>query len=77
MKMMRPKNVYKNAGRETYKTQSNVLPKIQSADWSFKLIPMKESFEIAKTTDYNDVRYTDGDKKYSFWFDGNQSSFRS
>ena len=26
----------------------------------FKLIPMKESFEIAKTTDYNDVRYTDG-----------------
>lgn len=53
------KNVYKNTGRVTYKTQSNVA-KDQSADWSFKLIPMKESFEIAKTTDYNDVRYTDG-----------------
>ena len=43
----------------TYKTQSNVA-KDQSADWTFKLIPMKESFEIAKRTDYNDVRYTDG-----------------
>jgi len=53
------KNVYKNTGRVTYKTQSNVA-KDQSADWTFKLIPMKESFEIAKTTDYNDVRYTDG-----------------
>jgi len=53
------KNVYKNTGRVTYKTQSNVA-KDQSADWTFKLIPMKESFEIAKRTDYNDVRYTDG-----------------
>ena len=52
-------NVYKNTGRVTYKTQSNVA-KDQSADWSFKLIPMKESFEIAKTTEYNDVQYTDG-----------------
>ncbi|EKS20343.1 LPXTG-domain-containing protein [Streptococcus sp. F0442] len=52
-------NVYKNTGRVTYKTQSNVA-KDQSADWSFKLIPLKESFEISKTTDYNDVEYTDG-----------------
>lgn len=54
------KNVYKNTGRVTYKTQSNVA-KDQSADWTFKLIPLKESFEIAKRTDYNDVRYTDGE----------------
>lgn len=53
------KNEFKNTGRVTYKTQSNVA-KDQSADWSFKLIPLKESFEISKTTDYNDVRYTDG-----------------
>ena len=53
------KNVYKNTGRVTYKTQSNVA-KDQSADWTFNLIPMKESFEISKTTDYNDVQYTDG-----------------
>ena len=37
------KNVYKNTGRVTYKTQSNVA-KDQSADWTFNLIPMKESF---------------------------------
>ncbi|WP_449159814.1 Cna B-type domain-containing protein [Streptococcus sp.] len=53
------KNVYKNTGRITYKTQSDVA-KDQSADWTFKLIPLKESFEISKTTDYNDVQYTDG-----------------
>lgn len=53
------KNEFKNTGRVTYQTQSNVA-KDQTSDWSFKLIPLKESFEISKTTDYNDVRYTDG-----------------
>ena len=53
------KNEFKNTGRVTYQTQSN-LAKDQTSDWTFKLIPLKESFEISKTTDYNDVRYTDG-----------------
>lgn len=53
------KNEFKNTGRVTYQTQSNVA-KDQTSDWTFKLIPLKESFEISKTTDYNDVRYTDG-----------------
>ena len=54
------KNEFKNTGRVTYQTQSN-LAKDQTSDWTFKLIPLKESFEISKTTDYNDVRYTDGE----------------
>ena len=53
------KNEFKNTGRVTYQTQSNIA-KDQTSDWTFKLIPLKESFEISKTTDYNDVRYTDG-----------------
>ena len=43
----------------TYKTQSNVA-KDQSADWSLSWFLVKESFWNCKTTDYNDVRYTDG-----------------
>lgn len=54
------KNEFKNTGRVTYQTQSNIA-KDQTSDWTFKLIPLKESFEISKTTDYNDVRYTDGE----------------
>ena len=54
------KNEFKNTGRVTYQTQSNVA-KDQTSNWTFKLIPLKESFEISKTTDYNDVRYTDGE----------------
>lgn len=54
------KNKFKNTGRVTYQTQSNIA-KDQTSDWTFKLIPLKESFEISKTTDYNDVRYTDGE----------------
>ena len=53
------KNEFKNTGRVTYQTQSNVA-KDQTSNWTFKLIPLKESFEISKTTDYNNVRYTDG-----------------
>ncbi|MDU5561718.1 MAG: adhesin, partial [Streptococcus parasanguinis] len=54
------KNEFKNTGRVTYQTQSNVA-KDQTSNWTFKLIPLKESFEISKTTDYNNVRYTDGE----------------